>query len=422
MELLALGLNHRTADIEMRESAAFTPGRLPHALEHVHRKAGLQELAILSTCNRTELYCALGERDANAVIGQLCAFQHLSPALLEPSLYFHWNEQAVRHMMRVASGLDSMVLGEPQIFGQIKAAFSLARDAGTLGPELQLAADRSYAVAKQVRTDTAIGENPTSIAYLAVRVAQRIFARLGECSALLIGAGENTALVGRHLASAGTGQITVANRTLRRAEKLAAELGGEAAPLGDLQKHLARADIVISSTSSLLPILGKGAVERALRERRQAPVLLVDLAMPRDIEPEVATLKNAYLYSIDDLQQLAAGNRSQRVAAAREAERMIDQGVARFSRERRALTATDTLVSVRRQFEQMKREELEKTLAALKGGAEPEELLTRLANQLTSKLLHGPTARLKKAGAEGDSALISQARRLFDLKPGDSGN
>lgn len=419
MELLALGVNHQTAALEMRERVAFTSESLPRALADLRGQTGLREVAILSTCNRTELYCALDRRNSADLVRRLCAFHDLPPGLLEPALYHHWNREAVRHLMRVASGLDSMILGEPQIFGQVKNAFNIAREQGTLGAELRQLADCSYAVAKQVRTDTAIGEQSTSVAYIAVRLAERIFADLGESRALLIGAGETIRLVGRHLRSAGLDQFTIANRSAENAGKLARELNGQAASLNDLHRQLRKADIVISSTGSQLPILGKGAIERALQERRQVPMLLVDLAVPRDIEPEVASLENAYLYSIDDLQQLVAGNLSQRAEAAREAERIIARQLDDFTRSRKALAVTDTLVAVRNRFEQTKTAELEKALAALKRGEAAEEVLERLARQLTNKLLHTPTLQLKQAGGDGDLQFIEQVRRLFQLPPDD---
>ena len=420
MELLALGISHRTADIETRERVALTSERLTEGLMHLRALPGLLEIAILSTCNRTELYCILEHREFNGLVRRFCGFHKIPPDELEPALYLHWNDQAVQHLMRVASGLDSMVPGEPQIFGQTKEAFSIARKQGVLGPELQRLAERSYAAAKRVRTHTAIGETPASVAYLAVKLAQRIFSDLRLSRALLIGAGETGRLVGRHLESAGLNQFVIANRTLEKSEKLAEALKGQAIALADLPRYLSKADIVVSCTGSQLPILSKGMVAQALRERRQVPVLLIDLAVPRDIEPEVASLRNAYLYSIDDLQQMVARNLSQRAEAAHEAERIILQSVDEFSRQQRALSASDTLVAIRSQFEQTKQEEIKKALAALKRGGDPEQLVMRLANQLTNKLLHTPIMQLKKAGGDGDLEFVNQIRRLFDLQSDDS--
>lgn len=415
MDLLTLGINHNTADIEVREKVAFTPQRLAEALPQAHRTAALREVAILSTCNRTELYCAVRDRDPEPVLRWLCDFHRLPPSLIAPALYTHWDEQAVRHVMRVASGLDSMVLGEPQILGQVKAAFALARAQGTLGPQLHRMAETTYSVAKRVRTDTSIGDNPVSVAYAAVSLAKQIFSHMPSCHALLIGAGETIELVARHLKSADINQLTIANRTVERARRLADNLGGEAISLADLARHLPAADIVIGSTGSQLPILGKGAVESALRERRQKPMFLVDLAVPRDIEPEVANLANAYLYSIDDLQQIVAENVAQRTAAAREAEHMVATSADAFARDSRAMAAKETVVALRNQFGTLRDHELERALQSLTHGEDAEQVLRKFAHQLTNKLLHAPTLAAKRAGADDDHATVDALHRLFDL-------
>ena len=271
MALLALGINHKTASVEVRERVAFAPEQIVDALSGVRQRAGLQEVAILSTCNRTELYCAAEQADSRALLEWVGYYHGLDPDELARCSYSYHNEDAVRHMMRVACGLDSLVLGEPQILGQLKNAFSVAQEAGMLGAELGRLFRHTFSVAKQVRTETAIGQNPVSVAYAAVSLAQHIFADLGESRALLIGAGETIELVARHLHQAGVRSITVANRTLARAQSLADEVGGEAIALAAMPEVLPTADILISSTASQLPILGKGAVESALKKRKHRP-------------------------------------------------------------------------------------------------------------------------------------------------------
>ncbi len=297
MGLLALGINHKTASLDLREKVAFTPEALDAALRAGLREAGLSELAILSTCNRTEFYAQLSAESGAALMGWLARHRHLALDEIAGSIYQYENEEAVRHMMRVAAGLDSMVLGEPQILGQMKTAYMQAAAAGSLGPALERLFQATFAAAKQIRTETAIGAHPVSVGFAAVRLARQIFANLQDSEALLIGAGEMIELVGKHLFEQGVTKITVANRTLARGLELARQFDGRAVSLEEIPDALARADIVISSTASPLPILGKGMVERALKKRRHRPIFMVDIAVPRDIEPEVAELGDVYLYT-----------------------------------------------------------------------------------------------------------------------------
>ncbi|HEY8554914.1 MAG TPA: glutamyl-tRNA reductase, partial [Burkholderiales bacterium] len=330
MHLLTLGLNHRTAPVAIRERAAFAPEQLTDALQDVTRRGVVGEAAILSTCNRTEVYCGLDEVNGEGVIDWLCRYRRLSPADLRPYLYTYPDQAAVKHAFRVAAGLDSMVLGEPQILGQMKQAFAAAHKAGATGKLLNRLFQQTFAVAKEVRTDTAIGASPVSVASATVQLAKRIFRDLAEQTVLLIGAGDMIELCARHLREHRIGRLIVANRTLERARLIADAVGGEAISLAEMPARLAEADIVISSTASQLPILGKGAVESALRQRKRRPVFLVDLAVPRDIEAEVAELSDVYLYTIDDLKDVVDENMQSRVAAAREAERIIDMRVVDF--------------------------------------------------------------------------------------------
>jgi len=415
MALLALGINHKTAPVSVRERVAFSPEQLVHALADARGAAVLKEVAILSTCNRTEVYCSSELEGTRALLEWLGDFHDLDPDQLQACSYAHWDEAAVRHMMRVASGLDSLVLGEPQILGQLKSSFALSQEHGHVGAELGRLFQQTFSVAKQVRTDTAIGENPVSVAYAAVSLAQHIFSDLGDSKALLVGAGETIELVARHLSQAGVKDITVANRTLNRALALANEVDGRAIMLGDIPEALPNADIVIASTASQLPILGKGAVEAALKKRKHAPIFMVDIAVPRDIEPQVGELEDVYLYTVDDLKEVIEENQRSRENAAREAEEIIEAGSHEFMRQLRSLLAVDTVTALRRQAESTRDQELDKALRQLRNGKSAEDVLTQLARGLTNKMLHQPTTQLRKASAEGRPEVLSVVQELYQL-------
>ncbi|MEK9869453.1 MAG: glutamyl-tRNA reductase, partial [Gammaproteobacteria bacterium] len=315
MNLLIVGINHTSAPVEMREQVAFTPEQLVDALKTLAHHADLSEVAILSTCNRTEVIATSPSIDTQAIVNWLANYHGLNVTDLSPSIYEKLNKDAALHAVRVACGLDSMVIGEPQILGQVKEAYEHARRIGTLGTELQHLSQTTFRIAKRVRTETSIGENTVSVASTAVTLAGRLFSDLPACHILLIGAGDTSELVGQHLLSAGIYQITIANRTLENARRLAHELGGTAIDLQSIPAKLPEADIVIASTAARLPVLGKGVVERALKSRKHRPILMVDLAVPRDIEPEVAQLRDIYLYSVDDLQEIIEANLSDRLQA-----------------------------------------------------------------------------------------------------------
>lgn len=419
MSLLALGINHKTASLDVRERVAFGPNQLADALHQAHRFAQLKEIAILSTCNRTELYCSTELPGTRAVLEWLGHYHNLELAELERCAYLHWDQEAARHMMRVACGLDSLVLGEPQILGQLKSAYAAAQQSGLVGAELGRLFQQAFSVAKKVRTNTAIGENPVSVAYAAVNLAQHIFSDLGSSSALLIGAGETIELVARHLVNAGVRDVTVANRTLQRATELAQTFHGRAVMLGDIPNVLAEVDIVIASTASPLPILGKGAVEQALKKRRHMPIFMVDIAVPRDIEPQVAELDDVYLYTVDDLREVIEENQRSRENAAREAESIIESGVLEFMRQLRSLNAVDTVTQLRRQYEQLRDQETDFAARQLAKGKTPEAVMSELARRLTNKMLHHPTIQLRKASAEGQDEMMYAARTLFQLPDAD---
>lgn len=420
MNLFAFGINHNTASLDIRERVAFAPEQMDEALTMISREAGLDEVAILSTCNRTEVY-ASSQGAATALVEWLARYHHLTPAEIQSCSYCHHDAEAVRHMMAVACGLDSLVLGEPQILGQMKSAYAVARAAGTIGTHLHSTFQQVFAIAKRVRTETAIGENPVSVAYAAVSLAQQIFSNLKQDTALLIGAGETIELVARHLYEQGVRQIMVANRTLGRAHELAEKFGAEAILLADIPSVLHRADIVISSTASQLPLLGKGAVESALKKRKHKPMFMVDIAVPRDIEAEVGDLADVYLYTVDDLREVIDENLRSRQEAAAKADEIVLEGVRLYERELRALTSVSTIKAYRQKAEQLRDQELQKALRALASGTSPEQVVTQLARGLTNKLLHAPTTKLKQASQLGREDMIGLTRELFDLPTSDIG-
>ena len=414
MALFAFGINHTTASLDTREKLAFGPSELEPALREAADKAGLHEVAILSTCNRTEIYCH-SEREAEELMAWLADHKAVDLAQLLDSHYLHRDEEAARHMMKVASGLDSLVLGEPQILGQMKSSYATGRESGVLGKVLHSTFQQVFAVAKRVRSETAIGENPVSVAYAAVSLAQQIFSDLKQDVALLIGAGETIELVARHLKEQGIKKIIVANRTLENARALAETFDASAIMLADIPEYLHEADIVISSTASQLPLLGKGAVERALKKRKHKPMFMVDIAVPRDIEPEVSDLEDVFLYTVDDLKEVIDENMRSREQAAQIANEIIDEGVKHFVREKRAGSAVDMVKTFRQSVDGLRERELDKALKQLKKGGAPEEVLTQLARGLANKFMHTPTARAKEASAEGRDELAAALGQLFDL-------
>ena len=415
MPLIALGINHRTAPVDIRERVAFPAERIDAALQDLKALPQVQEAAILSTCNRTEIYCELEVADSQPLVDWLCRHHKLSPEQLQSYLYIHTDQAAIRHMFRVAAGLDSMILGEPQILGQMKTAYQSASSAGTLNLQLNKLFQHTFSVAKQIRTDTAIGASPVSVAFAAVSLARQIFGDLSRHTALLIGAGETIELAARHLADHKLGRMIVANRTVERAHNLAAAFNGYAIALSEMPAHLAEADIVISSTASQLPILGKGAVERALKKRKHSPIFMVDIAVPRDIEAEVAELADVYLYTVDDLQEVIQENLKSRQEAAKQAEEIIDVQSTHFLGWVRSLDAVSAIRDYRSQAESAREEVLDKARQMLAQGKNADEVLQFLAHTLTNKLLHTPSANLRQAGYDGRSELIQAARDLLGL-------
>ena len=421
MTLFVFGINHTTAPVDVREKLAFAPETTATALHQLVAQSAVSEAAILSTCNRTEVYGrlsmdAMPVEEHHQVIAQwLSEFHQVPLHQVENHSYFQQAGQAVKHMMRVASGLDSMVLGEPQILGQLKSSFSVARQEKTATSHLIRMFQSAFNMAKYVRTHTAIGENPVSVAYAAVAMAKQIFARLEDQTALLIGAGETIELVARHLHDAGLKKIIVANRTLARAQELAHEFNAQAVLLADIPDHLAEADIVISSTASQLPILGKGAVERALKQRKHQLMFMVDIAVPRDIEAEVGDLDDVYLYTIDDLKDVIDEGVRSRQEAAKVAEVMIEEGLATYLEVERSLDAVGSIRDYRQRMEALRDVELERAMALLAKGEEPQLVMQRLARGLTNKMMHAPTVQIKKASALGDEESLGLLQTMFDL-------
>ena len=415
MPILALGLNHHTAPVDIRERAAIAEGQLGDALNTLRQIDAVNEAAIVSTCNRTEIYCGMDTQDAKVVVDWMHSYFKLRDQGFEPYLFHHSDRDAVRHLMRVCSGLDSMILGEPQILGQIKSAYRDAYDHGALGSELSTLFQTAFSVAKQVRTDTAIGNSPVSVAFAAVSLARQIFTDLSQQSALLIGAGETIQLAARHLKAAGVGSIRIANRTVERAALLADEVGGEAIALSEMPTALPNADIIISSTASTLPILGKGAVQRALKERRFRSQLIVDIAVPRDVEAEVNDIDGVFLYTVDDLQAVIEENRQSRHDAAVEAEEIVSSQVDLFMRKLQSLEANDSIRAYRTKINTIKQTAVDKSLKQLQSGQDPEEVLQQLAHTLSNKVMHAPTTRMREAAELGDSHLLDAARTLLDL-------
>lgn len=415
MSLLVLGLNHTTAPVNIRERVTFGPDIIVGALRGLIELDGIDEGVILSTCNRTEVYVFAPDAEPDSLGAWLAEFHGLEHSDLSPYLYLHQEEHAVNHLLGVASGLNSLVLGEPQILGQVKSAWQTACDGGSVGKILGRLFQHSFTAAKQVRTDTAIGDSPVSVAFAAVSLARQIFSDLSEQTALLIGAGETIELAARHLEQQNIGRIIVANRTVARAHELADQFDGYAIGLTEIPAHLAEADIVISSTASPVPVLGKGTVESALKQRRHRPMFMVDIAVPRDIETEVKSLSDVYLYTVDDLEEVIQENLRSREEAAEQAKEIIELKVEEFMNWLRSLDALTLIQGYRSQAERCRDEILEKAQKMLRSGRSPEETLDFLANTLTNRLLHTPSSQLREAGSSGQQELLEAANTLFQL-------
>ncbi|MCG5536267.1 glutamyl-tRNA reductase [Ectothiorhodospira mobilis] len=421
--LFTLGVNHKSAPVGIRERVVFSPDRMEEALSGLTQSTPVEEAAILSTCNRTEIYFRSEDHQpADRVLHWLSDFHRLKPSEIQPYIYRHQDDDTVRHLLRVACGLDSLVLGEPQILGQLKGAYQTAGSAGTVGRQLGRLFQHAFSVAKNVRTSTAIGSSPVSVAFAAVSLARQIWGDMKPLTALMIGAGETIELAARHLKTHQIGRIIVANRTVERARPLAEEFDAEIITLPEIPSRLPEADILISSTASPLPILGKGAAERALKARKHRPMFMVDIAVPRDIEPEVGRLDDVYLYTVDDLEEVIQDNLQSRREAAQQAEEIIESQVSAFMGWLRAQDAVSTIRAYRGKAHSIQLEVLDKALQMVAAGKSAEEALGFLAHTLTNKLLHEPCHNMNQAAREGKLELIDAAHALFNLpEAGDGG-
>lgn len=413
MSILAVGINHTTAPVALREVVAFSPESTESALRRLLADTEVSEAAILSTCNRTELYCSLESGDPKVPADWLHRYHSLEAGRLQPFLYHHHEDQAVRHMLRVAAGLDSMVLGEPEVLGQLKTAYRLATSVNSLGPPLDRLFQHSFAVAKHIRSQTDIGRSPVSVAYTGVKLAQRVFADLSQLTVLLVGAGETIELTARHLLGKNIRHLLVANRTLSRATELATRFRGTAIGLDELADQLPKCDLIITSTGATEPVITHAALQRALKARRHKPIFIIDLAVPRDVDPRAAELADIYLYTLDDLQRVIDENHSSRQAAAAAAEAIVDARVEGFMAWRRSLDAADTIRDYRRQLDGFSEELLADARRRLEAGQPVDEVLSRLTRRLTRKALHQPTVRLRDAAAAGRRDLLEAARTLL---------
>jgi glutamyl-tRNA reductase len=413
MSLYALGLNHRTAPLDVRETIAFPPDAMGHALRDLLGQPKVKEAAILSTCNRTELYVH-GSEPA-PVVRWMEDFHRVPKDSLAPYIYALPRERAITHAFRVASGLDSMILGEPQILGQMKQAVRHAESAGTLGLVLNRLFQRTFAVAKNVRTNTDIGTASISMAAASVKLAERIFPSLSSQRLLLIGAGEMIELTATHFAAKKPRAITIANRTLERGKQLAERFGADAITLNEVPDRLPEFDIVVTCTASSLPILGKGLLERVVKARRHSPIFIVDLAVPRDVEPEAGDLDDVFLYSVDDLSNIVKDNLNIRRESVAQAEEMIATQADSFLRWLEGRAVVPTISALHGHHDQLRALELERARKLLLSGTPPEQVLELLARGLTNKFLHAPTQALNQAGDAERAELVAMFERIYNI-------
>ena len=414
MRLQILGLNHNTAPVEIREQVVFAGDEVGRAVVRLAEIDGVAEAVLLSTCNRTEFYVLASDEGRERIQDWLHDERDLDPVFKESLFTLHFDD-AIRHIFRVACGLDSMVLGEPQILGQLKDAFRDAQQAGTVGQQLSRLFQHTFSVAKKVRTDTEIGANPVSVASAAVRLAQQFFAGFGQHTALLVGAGVTIELVARHLQAKGLGRLFVANRDVDRARRLASKFGGYAVPLSELDGTLPEADILVTSTASPEPIITREQVEAAMATRKHKPVFAVDIAVPRDIAPDVAELSDVYLFTIDDLQKVIQEGQSSREAAAVDANRILDEEIARYLNIERAKQVSPVIAALREHGQSIRDEVLRDAIRRLDRGVDSREVIEFATASLMKKLLHHPSVRLREAGEASEGEIIAATRALFGI-------
>jgi glutamyl-tRNA reductase len=423
MPFFTVGLNHHSAPVALREKVAFTPDKLVESLVDFRGKFGKNpntdiaenELVILSTCNRTELYVHSSELRQEALTHWLASIHTVNPDDIAQHIYHHSETKAIEHLMRVSAGLDSLILGEPQILGQVKQSFMEAKRAGTVNSHFEKLFQTTFAVAKQVRSQTDIGASAVSVAYAAVKLTKQIFSAIDKSDVLLVGAGETIELVAKHLQEANAKSITVANRTLKNAETLAQSLGGQAITISQIPAHLGEADVVISSTASALPLIGKGMVESALKSRKHKPMLLLDLAVPRDIESEVSDLDDAYLYTVDDLQDIIVQNLANRELAAEQASALIKEKVQDFALRLQQSQHIDLIKNYREQSQQLRDELTQKAMQRINDGENAEVVLQELSYKLSQQMMHGPTKALQAAIQQQHTQSLNLLSDAFNL-------
>jgi glutamyl-tRNA reductase len=415
MSLVVVGINHRTAPVEVRERVVFEPTRIPDALQQLRGLPDVRESVIVSTCNRTELYCVTESAGPSELGDWLQRYHGLGNALQLSHLYHHGEQKAVAHAFAVASGLDSMVLGEPQILGQLKDAYRVAQEAGTTGPVLNRLFQSAFSVAKRVRTETKIGANAVSVASAAVAMARTVFASFENRTALMVGAGETIALAARHLHADGLRRMIIANRSIDRARELAAEFHGFAIGLDEIPNHLKEADIVVASTAAPHSIITRHMTEQALRARKRRPMFMVDIAVPRDIDADVSELEDVYLFTVDDLQSVVNENLEGRRQAAREAGELIETEVERFTHSLRTRDAAPLIRRLRQDAERTKLHTLEQAQQMLSHGKNQADVLAFLANTLTNRLIHAPSQRLRDAAETGDNDVVDAIAQIYKL-------
>ncbi|MGD8708857.1 MAG: glutamyl-tRNA reductase [Ectothiorhodospiraceae bacterium] len=420
MPVVTLGLNHNSAPLAVRERVVIGSEMLDEALAELGERPGVREAVVLSTCNRTEIYAVLSPEATPQVLQRWLEDSHrLEHDWLSQFLYTHHGRAAVEHLLSVAAGLDSLIIGEPQILGQAKHAYHAGLRQGTVGQTLDRLFQHAFATAKHIRTDTDIGNHPVSVAFAAVSLARQIFGDMDRRTALLIGAGETIELTARHLRDQHIARLIIANRSPERARKLAEHHGGEGIALGDIPHFLDGTDIIVASTGSTLPILGKGSVETALKRRKHQPMFMVDIAVPRDIEPEVGELSDVYLYTIDDLREVIEDNLRSRQQAARQGEEIVQTHAEQFMGWVRSLDAVSTIRRYRQHAERQRDEVLRRARRRLARGDDPEVVLEYLARTLTGKLTHAPTVGMREAAREGGAPALHQGRRILGLPPED---
>lgn len=411
MPLFSCGINHQSAPIDIRERLTVNPAQTKRVLDELCRMEAVNEAVLLSTCNRTEIYMAGAHPEA---VRQWFQQQlHAAQINAESHYYLHQDDAAVRHLLRVSSGLDSMVLGEPQIFGQIKQAYRIACETGSARQQLRHLFPAAFAASKTIREETQIGANPVSMAYATVQTAKRIFTHLANCCVLLIGAGELMELMLTHLQGQGVRQIIIANRTLDKAQHLAEPCGGLGIRIGDIPTYLPQADIVITATASQLPIIGKGMMERTVKIKKRRPILMIDLAVPRDIEPEVGQLTDVYLYNIDDLQCVIDANLKNRHIAAEQAEALVELQVAHYMQQLQVSHISNIIAQFRQETEVLRDQVTQKALDELRQGRDPSAIIQQLSAQLTNKILHQPTMKLRQFAYQQQTDALMIARKLL---------